>query len=296
MSDRVAVILVNYNGWKDTIECLKSLEKVQYDNFEVVVVDNNSTDNSVAEIEKFQTTTNLTMTVIVHDENVGFAAGNNIGLRYVLNNDSDYFLFLNNDTIVDKYLFNNLLKPFKNTNVGATIGKIYYADEPSKIWYAGGELKFNLMKPSHNDFNEEETEIIHETREVSFATGCCLCCSSKCVSSVGEWSEDYFLYEEDVDYSIRIVNAGFKVVYISDAVIYHKVSSSTSAISNISQIYQVRNRMILINKYLSGIQKYLASLYTIALYVNRIRLREYTLSNVINGLKAYKNGETGRHI
>lgn len=295
MEDRIAIILVNYNGWKDTIECLYSLEKVNYKNFEVVVVDNASTDKSVEELIKYGDNANIQYQLIVEKENLGFAGGNNVGIRYALKQNFSYFLMLNNDTLVDSDFLNELLKPFKNNKVGATIGEIYYAFNPRMIWYAGGEIDKRSLKPSHDRFKEIEDEHKSEIRQVSFATGCCLFCSKECLEKTGLWSEDYFLYEEDVDLSLRILQANFLIVYNSDAIIYHKVSASTGKTNGFTEIYQIRNRLWLIEKYMSGISKILAYFYTVLMALNRVRKKEYSLRPMLEGIRAFTRGEKGRH-
>ncbi|MCE5214153.1 MAG: glycosyltransferase, partial [Methanobacterium sp.] len=98
---KVTIVIVNWNGWEDTIECLKSLYHVNYTNFNIIIVDNHSQDDSVKKIKDY--IENKKLILIVNDENYGFAEGNNIGIRYAQKNfNPDYILLLNNDTIVDK--------------------------------------------------------------------------------------------------------------------------------------------------------------------------------------------------
>lgn len=294
MNDKISIIIVNYNGWKDTIECLKSLEQVKYDLFEVVLVDNASTDESVKELRKFKKKSNLKIKLLLENNNGGFAAGNNTGIKYALATDSQYFLMLNNDTLVDQNFLEELLLPFVDSEVGATIGQIYYAGNRQMIWYAGGNVNEKYMKPSHFRFNEVEQMHISEQKEVSFATGCCICCSRKCIEKVGLWDEIYFLYEEDVDLSIRIRRSGFKIIYNSDSIIFHKVSASTSKISGGAQYYQIRNRLLIIKKFLKGSRKITAYIYTILMGLNRVRKKEYKMDPLLEAVRAFNNNEKGK--
>ena len=160
MTSKVAIVIVNYNGWKDTVECLHSLEDITYKNFEVFIVDNASTDQSCEKLRKEIGKVSIRATLIEETENKGFSAGNNIGIQYALEKQFDYFLMLNNDTLVKKDFLDELLNSFKLENVGAVIGQIYYASDRQKIWYAGGSLNKKSMKPSHFRYNQ--TEIMHE--------------------------------------------------------------------------------------------------------------------------------------
>lgn len=127
--DDVAIIILNWNGWKDTIECLKSLNNLNYKNYEVIVVDNGSTDNSVEKIKEY-IENKPKFKLIANEKNLGFAGGNNIGIRYALNNEFEYILLLNNDTVVDE----NFLKPMvelleSSDDIGFVGPKTYFYDK-----------------------------------------------------------------------------------------------------------------------------------------------------------------------
>lgn len=294
MKSQVAIVIVNYNGWKDTVDCLRSLEEASYSFFEVFVVDNASTDNSCEELKRAIDKLSINVTLIEEMENKGFSAGNNIGIRYALNKGFDYYLMLNNDTVVDKHFLDRLLESFELEKVGAAIGEIYYESNRQKIWYAGGNLNEKTMKPSHFRYNQIETTHISEKKEVTFATGCCICFSRKVLEKIGLWNELFFLYEEDVDFSLRIVNAGFKIIYNSDAIIYHKVSASTGLIKGNAQYYQIRNRLWLINKYQSCMGKVIANIYTVLLCINRVLKREFQIGPMLSAYKDFIKGKMGK--
>ena len=134
---KVFVILVNYNGCKDTLECINSLLKVKYSKMKIIVVDNASSDESVSELKKYDEK----ITLMISPANGGFSKGNNIGIKYALKEGADYILLLNNDTIVDENFLNPLLDTaaeYKNTAVVSS--KIYYESDHEKIWFAGGSF------------------------------------------------------------------------------------------------------------------------------------------------------------
>ena len=139
MLPKVEVIILNWNGVSDTLDCLASLKKVNYKNFEVIVVDNNSSGNDVEIIEnKFG---DFAKEIIVNSANLGFSGGNNVGIKYALGNNAEYVLLLNNDTVVEPDLLDVLLEKIEsNIQIGIVAPQINYFDEPNKIWTEGGKI------------------------------------------------------------------------------------------------------------------------------------------------------------
>lgn len=291
---KVAIILVNYNGYKDTIECLQSLRSIEYKNYEVIVVDNASTNESVKEIKSFISGNER---LIESNANDGFSSGNNIGIRYALNNGADYCLLLNNDTIVEPDFLNKLVDAFNNSEYcGLTIGKILYEGQRNLIWYAGGSISERTAKTVHWHYKETDQETTKEIAQVTFATGCCMCISKKVIDQVGYLDEEYFLYEEDVDYCCRIKKAGFDIIYVPDSRIYHKVSSSSNEISVSTQYYIIRNKLIMINKHYRGFNKISAMLFCTAQFVYRCIKGELQFGLMRKAYIAYLQHETGRRL
>ena len=139
MSPLVAIILLNYNGEEDTIQCLKSLQKIQYDNYCLIVVDNHSEEASIAALKRAQE--KIYFELIESKENGGFSAGNNIGIVRALEKKAEYMLLLNNDTIVCPDFLNKLLRAFEEyPHCGISTGTIYYEYDRNKVWYAGGRF------------------------------------------------------------------------------------------------------------------------------------------------------------
>ncbi|HET6516311.1 MAG TPA: glycosyltransferase family 2 protein, partial [Thermodesulfovibrionales bacterium] len=131
---KIAIIVINWNGRDDTLECLASVRQVDYPHFEVIVVDNGSSDNSVEAIRNAFPE----VTVIETRENLGFAGGNNVGMRHALKNRSEYIFLLNNDTVVDSQILKSFIRSSRLLPRDAILSaKIYYYSNPDKIWYAG---------------------------------------------------------------------------------------------------------------------------------------------------------------
>ena len=134
----VYIILVNWNGKRDTLECLESLRSISYSNFKILVVDNASNDGSVEAIrQQFQH-----VEVICNKENLRFAGGNNVGILHALKNSADYVLLLNNDTVVKKNFLSELINIAESdTTIGMTCSKIYYYFDKQLLWFAGGVIE-----------------------------------------------------------------------------------------------------------------------------------------------------------
>lgn len=240
----VYIILLNYNGYKYTVECIESLEKVTYNNYKVVIVDNNSTDGSQELIRK-----NLPeYTFIETGKNLGFAGGNNIGIEYALTNGAEYVLLLNNDTIVEPDFINCLVETAeKNTEVGVVGGKIYYYDD-KKLWYAGARINSFTGKTQHIGDREDDIGQYDRICETGYITGCLMLISRKVIEEVGLMDDKYFLYYEETDWNVRIKKAGYKIIYNPNSKIYHKVSATTKGINNVMKYYYDRNVYYFIRK------------------------------------------------
>lgn len=157
------------------------------------------------------------------EENGGFSAGNNIGIRYALKADFEYIMLLNNDTIVDREMISILKNQCSKMMV--TAPKMLYYSEPQKIWYGGGEINRWTGNAKHNRMNQVDTS--SEEEFVTFATGCCTMIHADTLKEVGLLDESYFMYCEDTEYCIRLLQNEVKIKYIPSARLWHKVSAAT---------------------------------------------------------------------
>lgn len=220
----VSIIILNWNRKDDTIACLQSIEKVSYPDFEVILVDNASSDGTIEAVkQKFPL-----VKVISNPENLRFAGGNNVGINYALENEADYILLLNNDTVVDPDFVSELMRAAESDGgIGMVGPKIYYYDDPKRIWFAGGKVEFWKGWISHIGIRELDRGQYDATRHVDYLTGCCLLVKREVIERVGKLDESYFIYGEDADWCIRASRAGFKLLYVPSSIIWHKVSSSS---------------------------------------------------------------------
>ena len=245
---KVSIILVNYKNYKDTIKCLDSLKKVMYQNLSIIVVDNNSKDDSFEILKEYE---DDRIIVMESGFNGGFAFGNNFGIRKALENDSDYVLLLNNDTVVDSDFLMPLLQVAENDkHVGIVTSRIMFYPDTDRIWYAGGKVDWNNLRAIHCGLGEKISEKFSQKSTVDFASGCCMLIPKNTIKEVGLLPEEYFMYYEDMDYCIMVADKGLKIEYVPESVIYHCVSSSSGGDGSPFTVeWQARARRIFWKKY-----------------------------------------------
>jgi len=256
---RVAIIVLNWNGGDDTLACLESLTQLDYPAFEVVVVDNGSTDGSVPAIrERFPGAT-----VIENGENLGYTGGNNVGLYYALAQGTDYALLLNNDTEVSLDFLRLLVKGAEaDAMVGIAGPTIYYHDRPDVIWSAGGAIAWQRGRTWMVGLNERDTgQFGQEPREVAFVTGCALLAKRAVLEQAGMLDERFFAYYEETEWCVRAQRAGFKIVHVPQAYVWHKISPATQSDSPVVHYYMIRNRLLFLKTTKAGARAWLHTLF-----------------------------------
>ena len=295
MLKKIFVVLVNYNTHGYTEKCIESLLKTRDCVCRIVIVDNASQKQDISHLQDYCSRLTDVCTLLCLENNGGFAAGNNVGIRYALEHDADYVLLLNNDTVVREDTLVQLIKPFETErHLGVTTGKIYYFDNPKMLWYDGGHYHPILARTVQYHYRKEREFLETEPTVVNYISGCCMCIKREALFKVGELSEDYFMYEEDVDYSIRFQRCGYQLMYIPKALIWHKEAASSEGYSKFKQYYMVRNKMLLIKKNWPCCIKWTAYLFALLTALNRIRKKEYQFDVVKLALEAFVRGETGR--
>lgn len=281
----VCIVLVNYNGYQDTVECIKSLKKIAYSNYKIILVDNNSQD-----VEKLKSDTwlNENAEVLCSEQNLGFSGGNNMGIRYAQRYHPSYVLLLNNDTEVETQFLEHLVNVAEqDEKIGIVTGKIYYHSHPEELWYCGGN--YNCAKGFTNTMVCVDKK---EPCDVSFVTGCLMLIRNKCFEKCGLLREDFFLYSEDTEYGCRVLRNGYRLVWTPDAIIYHKVSASTGNNSKFQQYYLVRNNLYMISYF--GTRKLYAYLYRAYCCMKEILKGNYQLRPVLDAYIDFIKGQIGR--
>jgi len=287
----VYIILVNYNGYLDTIECVKSLNNIKNVNYRIIIVDNASTDNSVDMLRKNDLCQDCI--IIESEKNLGFSGGNNLGIQLALDQGAKYILLLNNDTIVDPNFLHYMLSTFEKDNEIGVVGcKINYYPETNKIWYGGGYINWFKFIGEHIGTKEEDNGKYDKEKEIDFMTGCCMLIKREVFETVGLLTEEYFMYFEDVDFCVNVRNYGFKIWYNPKAVIYHKVGYSSGGEESPFFIkWTTKNRIKFMRKYKSKVSKFSYFRSNLFLYSTRIiKLIKYVLAGDINKAKALISG------
>ena len=242
----VYIIILNWNGWRDTLECVESCLKLTYNNYCILLVDNGSSDNSETILrERFPD-----IPIIQTGSNLGFAGGNNIGIRHALEHGSDYIWLLNNDAIVASDALSELVTVADSEeNAGIVGSKIYYHQEPMKLWFAGGVWRTNKSYATHRGQNEEDIGQYDVICEVDYISGCSLLIKSKVVEKVGLMKDDYFLYWEEVDWNASVAEHGWKNYYVPNSIVWHKVSASIGKRSYLANRYYIRNCLLFFQRH-----------------------------------------------
>lgn len=259
---RIGVIVLNWNGADDTIACLDSLRLAQPGAARVVVVDNASTDGSVARITDWARRYDMAVEIVVAQSNRGFAGGNNLGLElFARSPEITHFLLLNNDATVAPDFFRELNRALAIApDAGLLTGTIYEHPAREKVWYAGGReiraraLIEHLHAPS-TDGLPVRTE---------FVSGCLMLISRQVLNKIGPLADCYFpLYMEDAEYSLRAREAGLPVMYAPRARAFHKVGATVgmaTASPFITQA-QVRHRVLYVRRNFRGLERAIALTY-----------------------------------
>lgn len=253
----VGLVTINYNSEKETHACLASLKLMNIPEgfkLRIVVVDNASKTPFVLTAQEKKDEVEL----IRCEENLGFTGGNNIGMRYLLDHGDEYIMLLNNDTIVSQSLLSQLLKHLiEHPEAGVVVPKIYFAkgheyhkdryekkDLGKVFWYAGGNVDLANVFTRHRGVDEVDHGQYDIPEPVGFATGCCLLTRREVLEKVGLFDDNFFLYFEDGDLGERIKRAGYTLLYVPSAYLWHINAGSSGSGSSLHDYYLTRNRML----------------------------------------------------
>ncbi len=278
----VYILILTWNNAIDTIECIDSVFKNNYSNYRIVLINNGSTDNSIEQINEWLKNHNKKsfyysreiaelggesdiekkinhlsssdkIIIINNNENFGFAAGNNVGIKYAIKSKANYVCLLNNDTTVNKDFLQKIVYFLENNKYySAATGQIKYYDNHSKIWNCGGKLVWYGGRKYYYTPTKKQTQ--RGYIDISFVTGCLLVLKTDVFKEIGILSEKYFFGEEDFDFALRMKDNNKKMVCVVNSVIFHKVGRSINTVSTTNKgrifIYYL-NRYIDLKQYWS---------------------------------------------
>jgi GT2 family glycosyltransferase len=265
---KVSVIILNWNGLLNTLECLESLKKITYQNYDIILIDNGSEGNDVRILkEKFGDCIRL----IENNLNSGFTEGNNIGIRLAIKETSpDYILLLNNDTVVAVDFLDQLVAVAeKNPLIGIVGPKIYFYNQPEKIQFTMAKIDLWRGKVIQIGYNEIDRGQYDTLQEIESCEGSCFLIRREVMEKIGGLDSEYFAYWEDTDYCLRARKAGFRIVYCPLSKIWHKGWSKIwdktyiCIAREVAVYYFERNRFLFIKKHANRLQKVSFLLYYI---------------------------------
>jgi GT2 family glycosyltransferase len=270
MMPRVTAIVLNWCNEDETAACLESLAAVKYDLLDVLLVDNGSPDGSGDRLHARFPAVDYLQT----GSNLGYAGGNNRGIDQALARNADYLLVLNNDTVLDPMCVANLVVTSERTGAPVVAPLIVYFDEPDRVWYGGGA--FSRMRALGLHLGENE---LVDSRQASspttFVCGCCFLIRADVARRVGGFDESFFAYVEDVELSLRLLNAGIRMQYEPSARVLHRIGRHDA--STAFQIRQRdRNRRRLVRRHYDALSRVQFGLWfypTRAVHLIRFALR-----------------------
>ena len=288
---KVSIVILNWNGKKDTIECLDSLKKITYKNYEVILVDNGSTDGSVECLKQLCSGIEF----IENEKNLGCAEGNNVAVRRAVVRGTDYVLLLSNDTVVHPNFLTELVNVLKNdSSIGIVGPTVYYYSVKDRIQSAGGRICWYRGQTPH--FTNKDDIKFSQTRDVDYIMGCALLARSELFKKIGYINKDYFAYWEETDWCARAKKAGYRIVHVPTAKIWHKGEATSKKISGFYEYHMTRNMFWFMKtnaapkQYLSfliyffGFQFWLSSAIHILYYKNITAYRSF-LKGIEDGTK-----------
>lgn len=256
----LSIITVNYNGFADTVQLIESIQTHLAIPYELIVVDNGSMADE-ADMLKHQFPN---IKVIRSDRNLGFAGGNNLGIEHAT---ADFLLFINNDTYVKDNSFIHLVERMKKESVlGGISPKILFADQEKLIQFAGyTPLSPVTLRNRLIGFKEQDSGQYDHPISTPYLHGAAMLIRREAIEKVGGMPEIYFLYYEELDWSVQLRRAGYRLEYNPAAVVCHKESSSVGQESPLKAFYMTRNRMLFAKRNLSSFHRFLSIAYQISL-------------------------------
>jgi len=257
---KVAIVILHFTNKNLTVQCLESIKKLNTKDLilETIIVNNNPKENLEDLKKKFSD-----FVFLEAGRNLGFAGGNNLGIKQALKDGADFVFIINNDTILDKNLLVRLIKVASLNDESGIFGpKIYFApgyefhkekykpsDQGKVIWYAGGLIDWQNVLASHRGVDEVDKGQYDEQKETDFVSGCAMFVKREVFEKIGLLDQRYFLYWEDVEFCQRAKKARFKVIYTPQAKLWHLNASSSVVGGPLQDYYITRNRMLFGMKY-----------------------------------------------
>jgi len=295
MSKKVAIILINWNSFEYTHNCILSLKELSCSDYDIIVVDNGSTDHSGEKLKELHPG----IIYIPSPTNLGFTGGNNLGLQYSINNHYTYSLLLNNDTFVEKDFLGFLVEYMDmHPEAGAIQPKIFFQHNRKMLWNGGSYYNKAMGITYSKRYMLPEGKAQQKIQQVDWITGCALMARNNLLKSTGLLADNLFIYYEDVDLSFRIRQAGYQLIFHPRAVMYHiagmsnksKIKGKEGYLSPFVHYLNIRNRIWLLKKYtpwyyIPGVTIYIFFYFLAVMGYFATRWRITKLQSVWKGIK-----------
>lgn len=302
MSPSVSIVVLTWNGRDLTLDCLSSLSSLEYPNRQVIVVDNGSSDSTVKAIrDQFPD-----VSVIRNNSNLGFAEGNNIGIRYALKHSADYVLILNNDTLVAPNMLAKLVDLAESKpEIGMVGPQVHCLDQADTLFAAGSFISWAKGTIWHRGMFEPARLLtdVGDPEPVDFITGCGLLVRRQLIETAGILDPAFYLNFEDVEWSVRARHHGFEIWYEPQSIMWHKISASLGRGSAQNTYYMTRNALMFFSRNAPARLRWLAvsriiarTILTVAAWSLRSRYRTATFRSKRNAnLLALRDFFLGRY-
>ncbi|HKS74034.1 MAG TPA: glycosyltransferase family 2 protein [Terriglobales bacterium] len=242
MAPRCSVIILNYNGKHFLDGCLGSLRTQTCNDFQTLLVDNGSQDGSAEYVaQNFPE-----VRVLALPENIGFCAGNNRGMADAISRGAESVLLLNNDTrVAPDFMEHMLAAGSQDTSIAVICPKIYFMEQPDRFWYAGGTFSLWTSRSRHLGWKEVDHGQFDQQRDITAATGCAMLVRTSAIEQVGRLREDFWAYCEDVEWTLRFLEQGYRVVYEPRSRIWHYDGGTTVGRGSASRRQYLSTRNLL---------------------------------------------------
>ena len=233
MTPHIKILILNWNG-KDLLRnCLDSVIAIDYPNYSVMIIDNGSSDGSLDMVQENYSQ----MECLTLGHNYGFSGGYNRCFTQLKDDPSEFIMLLNNDTVIDSDILNSFIQAKEQFGDNQIYGgKIYYQDNPEKIWYAGGKVKLKWGCIFHRGIRKQDSLEFSNPIETDYVTGCCLFTSMEVINKLNGFDERFNMYGEDVDFCLRAKQEGINCYYWPEAKLWHHVSASLGGAFTIQKL------------------------------------------------------------
>jgi GT2 family glycosyltransferase len=297
-SVRLAIILVNWNGSEDTLNCIESIHSSIYKDYFIVVVDNGSSANQILKLKESKSD----FVLIETGDNLGYTGGNNKGIEYAMACNVDYVFLLNNDTYIASDTLHTIMQSVdSDKKIGVLSPKIFFHPARNLLWSAGTDFNKLFLIGKLSGYKTEDNGQFNQGRDLDYVTGCAMLIQSQVIRDVGMLCDDYFAVCEDLDYCFRVRDKGYRVVYEPLATVWHIESASSGGVDSPQYVYyQTRNHFLFHNRFASGfVQIVLSQAYCCAWVVKRglkfiLQRKWKALLGILYGIRDVIVGNLGR--